>query len=95
MTVSIIALGYPVKFIAYLASLEPNLAGKWLDKSHIFGPFSTGMPDIFPPDYKRDFDHLWDVYSRSQSPAYEKELEDLLRDFEAKYFPRTSPLDFR
>ena len=87
MTANIIALGYPLKFIAYLVSQEPTVAGKWLDKSLIFGPLSTGMTDIFPPDYKRDFDHLWDVYGRSQSPAREQELEVLLRDFEAKYFP--------
>lgn len=85
MSMNIIALGYPLKFVAYLASQEPTVAGKWFDKSYIFGPISTGMTDIFPPDYKRDLDHLWDVYRRSQSPAHEQNLEDLLEEFEERY----------
>ncbi len=85
MAVNIIALGYPLKLIAYLASQEPTLAGAWFDKSQIFGPLSTAMTDIFPPDYKRDSDHLWDVYRRSQSPAQEPHLEELLEKFEARY----------
>jgi hypothetical protein len=87
MIINIITLGYPLKFIAYLASQEPTLAGKFFDTNYIFVTLTTVMTDIFPPDYKRDFDHLWNVYTRSESPTHEKELEDLLRDFEAKYFP--------
>lgn len=85
MSLNIIAVGYPLKFVAYLASQEPAVAGKLFDKSYIFGPLSTAMTDIFPSDYKRDLDQLWDVYRRSQSPAYEQDLEGLLENFEAMY----------
>jgi hypothetical protein len=85
MCVNIVALGYPLKLVAYLASQEPTVAGKLFDKSHVFGPLSTGMTDIFPPECKRDLDQLWDVYRRSQSPVHEQDLEDLLEKFEAKY----------
>jgi hypothetical protein len=83
---NIVFVGYPLKFIAFLASIDPTLAGKWLDKSYVFGPLSTGTTDIFPPEYKRDSDHLWDVYHRSQSPAHEQELDNVLEDLEARYF---------
>jgi hypothetical protein len=56
--VNIVGLGYPLKFVAYLASQEPTLAGKWFDKSYVFGPMSTSMADIFSPKYKRNLDHL-------------------------------------
>jgi len=85
MSMNIIFLGYPLKFVAFLASQEPIIVGKWLDKSYIFGPLSTAMTDIFPPDYKRDFDQLWDVYRRSQLPEHEQELEDLLEELEDRY----------
>jgi hypothetical protein len=85
MIVNIIALGYPLKLVAYLASHEPTVAGKWFDKNYVFGPISTAMTDIFPPEYKNNLDHLWDVYRRSQSPVYEQDLEDVLEDLEAKY----------
>ena len=85
MVTNIVALGYPLKFVAHLASQEPTLAGKWFDKSYIFGPLSTGMTDVFPSEHKRDLDQLWDVYRQSQSPAHEHDLEDLLEAFEAKY----------
>ncbi len=86
MCLNIVFVGYPLKFVAYLASIDPTLAGKWLDKSYVFGPLSTGMTDIVPPEYKRDSDHFWDVYHRSQSPAHEQELENVLEEFEARYF---------
>ena len=37
-SVNIISLGYPLKLIAFLASREPSVAGRWLEKSDIFGP---------------------------------------------------------
>jgi hypothetical protein len=86
MTINIVALGYPLRLVAYLASLEPIAAGKWFDRSYTLGPLSTGMTEILPADYRRDLDRLWEAYRRSQSPAHERELEELLRDFEAKYF---------
>jgi hypothetical protein len=86
MIVNIIAMGYPLKLVAYLTSQEPALAGKWFDKSYVLGPISTAMTDIFQPEYKHNLDHLWDVYRRSQSPAHEQDLEDLLDELEAKYF---------
>lgn len=86
ISLNIIALGYPLKFVAYLASQEPALAGKWFDKSYVFGPMSTAMTDIFPPEYRGNLDHLWDVYRRSQSPAHERDLEDLLDELEGRYF---------
>lgn len=86
MCLNIVFVGYPLKFVAYLASADPTLAGKLLDKSYVFGPLSVAMTSILPPEYKRDSDHLWDVYHRSQSPAHEQELENVLEKFEARYF---------
>ncbi len=86
MCLNIVFVGYPLKFVAYLASIDPALAGKWLDKSYVFGPLSTVMTDILPSEYKHDYDHLWDVYHRSQSPAHEQELENVLEELEARYF---------
>ena len=85
-SLNIVALGYPLKFIAYLASIDPTLAGKWFDKSYVFGPITVGMTGVLPHEYKRDSDHLWDVYHRSQSPAHEQELENVLEELEARYF---------
>jgi hypothetical protein len=85
MLLNIIALGYPLKFVAYLASQEPALGGKWFDKSYVFGPVSTAMTDIFPLEYRHNLDHLWDVYRRSQSSAHEQDLEGLLDELEARY----------
>jgi hypothetical protein len=85
IVLNIVAFGYPLKFVAYLASQEPTLAGEWFDKSYVLGPISTAMTDIFPPEYKSNLDHLWDVYRQSQSPAHEQALEDLLKKLEARY----------
>lgn len=85
MFLNIMALGYPLKFIAFLVSREPTVAGKWFDKSHMLGPLSTAMTGIFPFETKRDLDELWAIYHQSQSPAYEKKLEELLDKFETKF----------
>ncbi len=85
-SLNIVALGYPLKFVAYLASVDPTLTAKWFDKSHVFGPITVGMVGVLPHEYKHNDDHLWDVYGRSQSPAHEQELEDLLEELEARYF---------
>lgn len=84
-SLNIILLGYPLKLVAFLASQEPSVAGRWLDKSIMFGAISTSMSSIFPPDYKRDLDQLWEVYLRTQFPEHEQELEDLLEELEDRY----------
>lgn len=85
-SMNMMGLGYPLKFFAFLVSIDPALAGKMLDKSYIFSIISAAMPAVFPPEYKDNHDHLWDVYQRSQSPAHEQDLEDLLEELEARYF---------
>jgi len=61
-------------------------AGFWFDKSAVLGFIATAMKYIFSPEYKNSLDRLWDAYFRSESPAHEKDLEDLLNELEARYF---------
>lgn len=86
-SLNILALGYPLKFVAFLASADPTpLMAKLLDKSYVLGPITVEMTDLLPHEYKRNLDHLWDVYHRSETPAGEQDLEDLLEELEARYF---------
>lgn len=84
MCVSIITLGYPLRFLAYLAALSPNLAGKWLDKSHVIGPLTFAMS--LPTDYQEQMDRLWELFEKSLSPANKSELEEFLKEYEERYF---------
>lgn len=83
MFFSIVTLGYPIRFVAYLAKKDPNIAGNLLDKSYTFGPLSTAME--LPAGYERERDRLWKAYRRSQIPSNEEDLEELLQEYEARY----------
>ena len=85
-SLNIVALGYPLKFVASFGADPTTPVAKWFDESYVFGWITVAMTDLLPHEYKHNLDHLWDVYHRSQTPAHEQDLEDLLEELEARYF---------
>jgi hypothetical protein len=84
MLVNVMTLGYLLKLLALVVAEEPAFAGKYFDKSS-FGAIKAGMTGIFPTEYQRDMDALWEVYRDSQNPANERRLEATLEELEARY----------
>lgn len=86
MVINIILLGYPLKWLGWIAFHSPEVAGKYFDKSVGFGSISAGMSGFLPDEENKKLDYLWKIYRKSQTPDYEEELEELLSIWENEVF---------